>query len=347
MEATLVDIEGKISSLRLEEFPAALPVAGFYWLDVDGASPTELERIASALRLDEGSRGWLLRSTEPTAQRIAHGVRFVTLALADAGGPVDVHLLWARDRLLTFHGGASRSMRRARTLFREVVKATIARMPGFALVTLLEELLVTFDPHFDRFDERLEALEDAIFFDPSEVQLLEVASLRKQIASLRKTWARHLSVLNEISFVAGRAGSDVSEAPIADFRNYVGRVEEVLGRLDELRGRTTDAMQSYGATVANRQSELINRLTIISGLFLPLTVVTGFFGMNFGYLGDVIGTRRDFLLLGLGLNVLVFLSMVILLTTLARRTGRRARRRREAAQRAASNVFDPSAEAPR
>ena len=53
-----------------------------------------------------------------------------------------------------------------------------------------------------------------------------------------------------------------------------------------------------------RLNETIYWLTVVATIFLPLTFVTGFFGMNFGWMVDHIDTPLAFVLLGIGTPVL-------------------------------------------
>lgn len=55
---------------------------------------------------------------------------------------------------------------------------------------------------------------------------------------------------------------------------------------------------------------MINRLAIVSTIFLPLTFLTGFFGMNFTYLTDELESRDIFWLLAVGLQA-VFLLVAL------------------------------------
>src|SRR5262249_47896689 len=94
------------------------------------------------------------------------------------------------------------------------------------------------------------------------------------------------------------------------------RIADLIDKIDDLRQRVRDAMESYGTSVSNRQARIINRLTILSAIFLPLTFLTGFFGMNFQWLIESIASFRVFLILGIGLFV------ATLVTTLALFRGR-------------------------
>jgi magnesium transporter len=62
--------------------------------------------------------------------------------------------------------------------------------------------------------------------------------------------------------------------------------------------------------VSNRLNVVMERLTIVATIFLPLTVLTGFFGMNFGWLVNHIRSPWAFLAFGLGGSLLSSLAIV-------------------------------------
>jgi Mg2+ and Co2+ transporter CorA len=71
-------------------------------------------------------------------------------------------------------------------------------------------------------------------------------------------------------------------------------VEDVEQRLQDRLRWASQMMQDYASTLAQRQGEQIDRLTIVSIIFLPITFLTGFFGMNFSFLVSHIGTTLSF-----------------------------------------------------
>jgi magnesium transporter len=87
----------------------------------------------------------------------------------------------------------------------------------------------------------------------------------------------------------------------ADGTPYLERIDQQLIRL-------TTAIDAAGDALAKlidlRLNETIYWLTVVATIFLPLTFVTGFFGMNFNWMVDRIDTAAAFLLLGVGTPLL-------------------------------------------
>jgi magnesium transporter len=61
-----------------------------------------------------------------------------------------------------------------------------------------------------------------------------------------------------------------------------------------------EALTVHLQATSNRLSEVATRLTVLASVFVPLTLVTGFFGQNFGWLVDHIDSFTSFLVFGVG-----------------------------------------------
>ena len=75
----------------------------------------------------------------------------------------------------------------------------------------------------------------------------------------------------------------VKHLTLADvfFRDVHDDVLLVLEQLDTHRDILSSALDLHLSTVSNRLNEVMKRLTLVATLFMPLTFITGFFGMNF------------------------------------------------------------------
>jgi magnesium transporter len=66
------------------------------------------------------------------------------------------------------------------------------------------------------------------------------------------------------------------------------------------------------SVVSNRLNDVMKQLTIIATVFLPLSFLTGFFGQNFAWLVNRLGSLGVFLGLGLGTEVLAVAGLLLM-----------------------------------
>jgi magnesium transporter len=95
--------------------------------------------------------------------------------------------------------------------------------------------------------------------------------------------------------------------------------------IDSYRDLLTGALDVYLSTVSNRLNVVMERLTIVATIFLPLSVLTGFFGMNFAWMVRHVDTFAAFALLGVGGVVVSSLVLLVLFWRAGYLGGRAAR----------------------
>ena len=114
-----------------------------------------------------------------------------------------------------------------------------------------------------------------------------------------------------------RAGEDIIQLPGLEpssrdyFRDVYDHLIRISDLIDSYRDLLTGAMDVYLSTVSNRLNVIMKQLTIIATIFLPLTVVTGFFGQNFGWLVRHITSFPDFAVFGVGGMVVPIVALLI------------------------------------
>ena len=140
------------------------------------------------------------------------------------------------------------------------------------------------------------------------------SSLAGVCLKLESVWAafdRYASIVR--SAVTGiEALPDMDQRGAAELNDYADLVADVEHRLHERMLWVTNILRERAAGIAQHQSDQINRLTLVSVIFLPITFVTGFFGMNFNWMIANIGDRRAFLALGVALPVIIVALTVVL-----------------------------------
>ena len=87
------------------------------------------------------------------------------------------------------------------------------------------------------------------------------------------------------------------------------RIRRLSENGKEIRAEAKDALSQYSDIIAGRQAQVINSLTIVATVFLPLTFLTGYFGMNFRIITTYVqNTLWEFILLGI---LLMFASAAL------------------------------------
>ena len=95
------------------------------------------------------------------------------------------------------------------------------------------------------------------------------------------------------------------------FRDVYDHLIRISDLIDSYRDLLTGAMDVYLSTVSNRLNAVMKQLTIVATIFLPLSVITGFFGQNFGWLVRNITSFWAFAVFGIGGLILSVVALMI------------------------------------
>ena len=111
-----------------------------------------------------------------------------------------------------------------------------------------------------------------------------------------------------------RVAAEIAQVPSleGDGAAYFARIQDQLDHI-------VDRVDAAGVTLSNAVQVQLNettyRLTLVATIFLPLSFIAGFFGMNFGWMVDQIGSASAFWLLGVGLMVLPLAIFALIVRT--------------------------------
>ncbi len=284
----------------------------FFWLDLHSPSADDLDPLADLLGLHPVAIDLL--GSFPERPRLDDYETYVVLVFYGVGGegreplkPIEVHMLISGSYIVTIHREPCDVLDRLRDRF--------ARGPegseGFIVYKVLDALADSFFPALASVDEEIDALEDAIITHADEQQLQRLFELKKELVRLRRIatpqrdlLARTIEEINELpGFEAGERDY---------FRDVYDHMIRVSDLIDSYRDLLTGALDVYLSTVSNRLNSVMERLTIVATIFLPLTFVTGFFGQNFGWMVGHIDTFEAFVFLGIG-GVVVTIAILLML----------------------------------
>jgi magnesium transporter len=154
----------------------------------------------------------------------------------------------------------------------------LSRGTDHVLYRIVDEMVAAYMPVVEKIDEAVETLEDEIFDRPTPRNLAELIQLKRSLLHLRRIIAPQREVLNKLAR---------DDYPVIDAKDRVffRDVYDHLVRLhdinESMRDLVAGALDTYLSVINNRMNDIMKTLTVITTLFMPLTFLTGFFGMNF------------------------------------------------------------------
>jgi len=313
LEPVIVTIVSADGIRRLEttaELQSLVSAGKFFWLDIVGADPAAREAFLSALELEKTEVARLQRFGQTGRMMIDHQQLFAVTWLAEHGqGLQEIHLLCKKSCMLTVWNGNPGVLNEIREIFAER-SAELEKSFHHAAGILLQLLLGTLQQAISEVDERYQALEMQLGQRPETV---DFPALVGRFQTLKSAWSnvdRYSSAVRT-AIVGVEALPGIDQRGAKELNDYADQLNDVEHRLHGRSEWTSKMAQDYATGIAKRQSEQINRLTIVSLIFLPITFLTGFFGMNFTWMMQFTNGPMAFLILGVLLPALIVIFVVM------------------------------------
>lgn len=154
----------------------------------------------------------------------------------------------------------------------------------YLLYALLDLLVDHGYPILDRLGEAMEALEDRILLDPRTEVVGKIHTLKRNLLTLR----RSLWPLREVVSTLTRGEHPLLRAStLPFFQDVADHVVHLMDLVETWREMAGSLLDIYLSSVSNRMNEVMKVLTVFSTLFMPLTFITGIYGMNFVHMPEL------------------------------------------------------------
>jgi magnesium transporter len=169
--------------------------------------------------------------------------------------------------------------------------------PAFLTYLVIDALVDATFPVLERVDDTVDRMEDDIIAKAAPGSLDRIYHLKHSVTELR----RYLGAQRDLFQRLITHGIHLQQQDMTlYYRDVYDHIVRQYETVDSLRDLLTSAMDVYLSTVSNRLNQTTKALTVIASLFLPLSFLTGFYGMNFQYLTQVLETPYWAFAVGVG-----------------------------------------------
>ena len=254
------------------------------WLDVDGFE--DLATIRAVGQIFEIGDLALEDATtpdeRPKVEVFGHQLLIaVRMARSDGESIVtDPMAIFLGDRyVITFH---DRTVPDGFASVRERIRHGRTRLGHLGAdhlcALLLDAVIDGYFPVLEQFGDSLEMIEEQALDNPSRELLGKIHDVRNDLMTLR----RALWPTRDVLHALGReATAFVGEHARQHFRDSYDHTMELLDLTEGYREIGSDLRDIYLASINNRMNDVMKVLTVIATIFMPLTFITGYYGMNF------------------------------------------------------------------
>jgi magnesium transporter len=153
---------------------------------------------------------------------------------------------------------------------------------GRLLYEVLDDLFDYCFPILDKIGHKLDSLEDDVFEGRSEEVVRDISNVKQEIISYRKIIKPERATLRVLERHIERFLPEELELYFDDIVDAAERIWDILDNYKEVVEALEDTNESV---ISHRQNDVLRILTVFSVILLPLTLITGFFGMNVHFPG--------------------------------------------------------------
>ncbi|WP_329203283.1 MULTISPECIES: magnesium transporter CorA family protein [unclassified Streptomyces] len=293
--------EGVVTRTTLSEAREQLAGPDLLIVDIDPGEdpPSDEQPLSRLLGLPHKRWEWFGGRDEPVRAEYYEGTVGCVVPVTDGADITHMHVLADEQHLILAHHGRV-----------ALIEAFFEQLPqdrpsdGTTTVFLLLHGVVEgFRRTASRTLLEVEELEEEMFEQRRPQHVHRLAELRRRSAQLHRAFLPYAAVAEEFLTHRRMAHPELPEERAALNRAHERTVRFTMVEIESLRDETRRAADTYASLVADQQNLVINKLAIASVIFLPLSFLTGFFGMNFTYLTNAMASEQSFLALGLGMQV--------------------------------------------
>jgi magnesium transporter len=192
----------------------------------------------------------------------------------------EVDIFVGPNYLITAHSGALRTLNRMFKQCQEdpaAREAMLGRSAGYLLYLITDKLVDYCFPILNKIDDNIEQVEDQIFEEKVRQTVYEISIIRRDVIAFRRVIKPLIPVIASLERKNRPLLGEEMEEYFGDISDHLSKIWDTLEDYKEVIEGLSDTINSL---TSNRINEIIKVLTIISVILLPLTLISGIYGMN-------------------------------------------------------------------
>ncbi len=195
-----------------------------------------------------------------------------------------ISLVIGKNYLLTFSEADITSLQPLKKRLESERDIIRKRGPDYLAYSLIDIIVDGYFSVLEYMGERLEILEDELLSRPEQETLQEIHFLKREMLKIRQaTWPLREALI-------GLEKSDslfVHPDNALHMRDVYSHLVQIIEAIEINRDILSGMLEIYLSSVNNRLNEVMKILTMFAAIFIPLTLISGIYGMNFRHMPEL------------------------------------------------------------
>jgi magnesium transporter len=273
-----IDADGVVQAKTgavMEAYPAT---AGWAWIDITAPDEPVLTQLAAqfgfhSLAIEDVRHP----QARPKLDIYKEGLFLVWLAPQRAQGDgitaTELDVFIGKGHLVTIHAEKNDVIDAVST----DLDRSMGQGPDWLLHAIIDRLVDATLPLVDEVGEQLSVIEDAMLADnPRQSELRSLHQVRRQLVRLHRITAPERDILRSFA----RESQVIGEDAYRYFQDVGDHVARALDAIETYQDVGASVMDVYLSAQNNRMNEIMKQLTVVATIFMPLTLMSGIYGMN-------------------------------------------------------------------
>ena len=275
----------QLTEISPQDYAAALQdKTGVLWVDFGGEEPEPSEDILlnvfkfHPLAVDDALHETHIPKVDDWEQYLyiaMHAISF-TSGEDDIEG-IELDIFLGDNYIVTHHDLPIQALDRVWDACTKDVRH-FKRGADHVLYKVTDDLIVDYMQVVESLDEEIEIVENEVLGRPSAQIVQRIFILKRATLHLRRVLSPLREVLNKLARDDYAVIDAKDRVYFRDVYDHLVRLHDISESLRDLVGGVLD---TYLSVINNRMNEIMKTLTLITTLFMPISFVAGFFGMNF------------------------------------------------------------------
>ncbi len=159
--------------------------------------------------------------------------------------------------------------------------------PDFLAYSILDAIVDNYFVILEKLGEKVETIEEDLIVSADPRTLKKIHHLKSEMVLLRKSIWPLREVVNALEREVQSKSPLIRKSTSVYLRDLYDHTIQVIDTVETYRDVVSSMVDIYLSSISNKMNEIMKVLTIIGTIFIPLTFITGLYGMNFRFMPEL------------------------------------------------------------